>query len=63
MKKPEGKWICRACQTICDGDKLYKNPLSSRPHWTCSDVYCGGTCDPLPEELKLPTEPAESIPA
>ena len=45
--KPNGKWKCLACGTICDGEKLYLDPQSLAKKWTCSDLFCGGTCVPM----------------
>ena len=45
--KPNGKWKCLACGTICDGEKLFLDPQSLAKKWTCSDLFCGGTCVPL----------------
>lgn len=45
--KPKGMWRCRACGTVCDGSLLYDDPASTAVKWTCSDLFCGGTCDPV----------------
>jgi len=46
--KPQGMWKCRACGTVQHGSTLYQDPQSTAIKWTCSDLTCGGTCEPAP---------------
>lgn len=48
--KPSGMWKCRACGKTQHGSTLYRDPQSTAEKWTCSDLFCGGTCDPAPAE-------------
>ena len=45
--KPSGYWKCRVCGNVCEGEKLVQDPMSTALKWTCSDYFCGGTCDNL----------------
>ena len=45
--KPSGYWKCRACGNVCQGEQLVQDPSSTALKWTCSDYFCGGTCDNL----------------
>lgn len=47
MKKPTGNWKCRACGEVWDGSQLYDDPSSTAIMWTCANLQCGGTCDPV----------------
>lgn len=55
MDKPDGKWKCRVCGSVFDGSQLVLDPTSTAVKWTCSDYFCGGTCDPVQLPLSSPT--------
>lgn len=48
MEKPKEKWKCRACGTEWEGKQLYQSTRHANT-WTCGDLFCGGTCDPIKE--------------
>jgi hypothetical protein len=49
-EKPTGKWKCRACGIIWDGEELYISPFHTVTTWTCGDLFCGATCDPVTDD-------------
>lgn len=55
MNKPTGKWKCRACGNVCDGSELHLSTRHAHT-WTCSNIFCEGTCDPVKEKSKLKTK-------
>ena len=55
MDKPEGKWKCRACGAVWDGNQLYDDPAWSIKQWTCGNLLCGGVCDRVGVERVIPS--------
>lgn len=45
--KPTGDYKCRACGMISPGHTLYRDPMKTAAVFTCADLFCGGTCDPV----------------
>lgn len=63
--KPGGYWKCRACGNVCQGEQLVQDPMSTVLKWTCSDYFCGGTCDNLDPKYivaKLNSRPTKDAP-
>jgi hypothetical protein len=54
VSKPEGKWKCRVCGHIWDGESLVLDPTSTATKWICADYFCGGTCDSVPTAITVP---------
>lgn len=50
--KPSGQWRCRACSKVWDGSELFASTRFVRT-WTCGDLFCGATCDPVPTSVEV----------
>lgn len=55
---PTQNYRCRACFTVCPQSECHVDPRFTAVTYTCSDLTCGGTCDPISTPAEVETLPA-----